>query len=223
MAEQRAELESESTAAKMTAVVDGRWWIGGSPCSGKSTVAGILATSRSMRLYSCDDAFERHAAAVGPAAGPTLKKVTAMSFDDRLAQPLEVQVGDVSRLYREEFPLILQDLSDTGEPILVEGAALLPELLADRNVPADRAVWMVPTEDFQRRHYRQRTWASDMLASTVDPERAFIRWMQRDAAIALLIADHARELGYPVITVDGTADAAGIAAAVDDLLAPARA
>jgi hypothetical protein len=65
VAEQRVELESEATAATKTAVVDGRWWIGGSPCSGKSTVAGILAASRRMRLYSCDDAFERHAAAVG--------------------------------------------------------------------------------------------------------------------------------------------------------------
>jgi hypothetical protein len=204
-------------------VVDGLWWIGGSPCSGKSTAAGILAASRNMRLYSCDDAFERHAATVQPTAGPTLKKVTAMSLDDRLAQPVEVQVSDVFRLYREEFPLILQDLGDAGEPVLVERAALLPELLAGRNVPADRAVWVVPTEDFQRRHYRQRTWASDLLASAVHPERAFIRWMQRDAAFAQLIANQARELGYSVITVDGIAGATDIAAAIDDLLALARA
>ena len=204
-------------------MVDGLWWIGGSPCSGKSTVAGIVSASRNMLLYSCDDAFERHAATIQPTAGPTLQKVTAMSIEDRLAQPVEVQVGDVFRLYREEFPLILQDLSDAGARVLVEGAALLPELLASQNVPPERAVWVVPTEDFQRRQYRQRTWAHNLLASAVDPERTFIRWMQRDAAFAQLISDQARELGYPVITVDGTAGATDIAAAVNDLLAPSLA
>lgn len=199
------------------------WWIGGSPCSGKSTVAGIVSALRNMLLYSCDDAFERHAATIGTAAGPTLKKVTAMSIEDRLAQPVEVQVGDVLRLYREEFPLILQDLSDAGAPVLVEGAALLPELLASQQVPPGRAVWVVPTEDFQHRQYRQRRWAHNLLAATPDPQRAFLRWMQRDAAFAQLVADQARELGYPVITVDGAAGAVDVAAAVDDLLAPSLA
>ena len=198
----------------MIAVVDGRWWIGGSPCSGKSTVAGIVSAARNLPLYACDDAFERHAATIEPAAGPTLKKVTAMTIEDRLAQPIEVQVGDVFRLYREEFPLILQDLGDAAAPVLVEGAALLPELLAGRNVPPERAVWIVPTEDFQRRHYRQRTWAHRLLASAADPERAFLRWMRRDAAFARLIAEQAGKLGYPVITVDGTTSATDIAAGI---------
>lgn len=47
--------------------------------------------------------------------------------------------------------------------------------------------------------------------------------MQRDAAFAQLVADQARELGYPVITVDGAAGAVDVAAAVDDLLAPSLA
>lgn len=102
-------------------------------------------------------------------------------------------------------------------------AALLPELLAGHNVPPDRAVWLVPTEDFQHRQYRQRTWAHNLLAGTLDPERTFTRWMQRDAAFAQIVADQAGELGYPVITVDGTAGATDIAAAVNDLLAPSLA
>jgi hypothetical protein len=195
-----------------------RLWIGGSPCSGKSTVAGLIASSRNRLLYSCDDAFQRHAAAVEPAEGPALKKVTTMDIGDRLAQPIEVQVDDVFRLYREEFPLIAQDLTEAGGPIVVEGAALLPELLAGQNVPHDRAVWIVPTEDFQRRQYRRRGWAHDLLASTADPDRAFQRWMRRDTVFAHLIAGQARALGYPVISVDGTASATGVAAAVEDLL-----
>jgi len=195
-------------------VPDGLWWIGGSPCSGKTTIARILAAARKVPLYSCDDAFERHA------AGPTFEKVSAMNIGDRLAQPIEVQVEDVVRLCRDEFPLIVRDLGDAG---LVEGAALLPELLAARDVPPDRAVWIVPTEDFQRRHYGRRAWAHDLLAAAADPDRAFTRWMRRDAAFARLVADQARELGYPVVTVDGTVGAIEIAAAVDGLLTRSRA
>ncbi|WP_426502056.1 hypothetical protein ACPPVO_30895 [Dactylosporangium sp. McL0621] len=181
-------------------------WIGGSPCSGKSTVAGLIAAARGLALYSCDDAFDRHAD-----AGPVMRKVTAMSVGERLAQPVDVQVEDVLRLYREEFPLMLRELAG---PVVAEGAALLPELLAGLAVPRGRAVWIVPTEDFQRHHYRHRAWARALVAGAPDPEAAFERWMERDATFARLVAGQARDLGYTVITVDGTRSPGDIAAAV---------
>jgi hypothetical protein len=101
--------------------------IGGSPFSGKSSIAHVLPANRRFALYSCDDAFERHAAAITAMHGPTLKKVTTWSVAQRLAQPVEVQVADTLQLYREEFPLITVALR---VPLVVEGAALLPELLA---------------------------------------------------------------------------------------------
>ena len=203
----------------MSHVLDDALWIGGSPCSGKSTVAGIIAASRGIPWYSCDDAFERHAATVEPPAGPTLAKVTAMAVGDRLAQPIGVQVDDVIRAYHEEFPLVVRDIRDVGGAVVAEGAALLPELLAALGVPPRRAAWIVPTEDFQRLHYRRRSWVHDLLAPVAGAEEAFDRWMSRDAAFARLIAAQARDLGYHVITVDGTATVAEIAAAVDGLLA----
>jgi hypothetical protein len=173
---------------------------------------------RNASLYSCDDAFERHAAMVRPEAGPTLRKVTAMDVGERLAQPIDVQVEDVFRLCREEFPLVARDVAAIAGAVVVEGAAVLPELLAATDVPPGRAVWLVPTERFQRLHYRRRTWPHDLLASVADPARAFDRWMRRDAAFGRLVAAQARDLGYPVIIVDGTATAAGVAATVDNLL-----
>ncbi|WP_433073314.1 hypothetical protein ACQP1P_25350 [Dactylosporangium sp. CA-052675] len=183
------------------------WWIGGAPCSGKSTVAGLLAGARDLPLYSCDDAFERH-------GGPTFDRIRAMSVGDRLAQPVEVQVEDVFRLGREQFPAILAELPETG---IAEGAALLPELLDAHGVPRDRAVFVVPAEEFQRRQYRRREWARELVAGTADPEGAFDRWMERDATFARLVADQARDLGYPVVTVDGSEGAEDIAAAVSVL------
>lgn len=194
------------------------WWVGGSPCSGKSTLAQAVAAGCGVALYSCDDAFEPHAASVAPANGPTLKKVTSLGVTERLSQPIDVQVADVFKLYREEWPLILTDLQALSGPVVAEGAALLPELLADLQVPSDRAVWVVPTERFQRDNYARRRWAQDLLRATADPAGAFDRWMQRDAQFAAQIADHARTLGYSVLVTDGSGSVQDVRVTVSTLL-----
>jgi cytidylate kinase len=40
--------------------------IGGSPCSGKSTIADRLAATYGMQVYRCDDAFFRHQMSIDP-------------------------------------------------------------------------------------------------------------------------------------------------------------
>ncbi len=52
---------------------------------------------------------------------------------------MQIQVADVFRLAREQFPLILDDLGSMSGPVVAEGSALLPELLASNAVGADRA------------------------------------------------------------------------------------
>lgn len=189
-------------------------WIGGSPCSGKSTVAQLLAPGRRASVYHCDDAFDRHATAVSAAAGPTLKKVTTIGIAERLTQPLRIQVADVSRLAREEFPLILDDLGSMSGPVVAEGSALLPQLLATHGVQADRAVWMVPTPEFQRYHYGRRQWARKLLAGLPDAPGVFDTWMQRDSHYAADVAAQARDLGYRVWTVDGSCSTSDLAAQI---------
>ena len=97
---------------------------------------------------------------------------------------------------------------------MVEGAALLPELLAARRVPPEEAVWIVPSEEFQRSHYRRREWAWPLLAGLDDPEAAFDRWMRRDIRFAERVAEQAHDRGYRVIVTDGSVPAAGLAASL---------
>lgn len=181
------------------------WWVGGSPCAGKTTTAARLAGELGAHLYSCDAAFERHAGAATQTSGPTLVKVTSWSAQRRLAQPVKVQVADVLALCHEQWPSVLADVEAVPGPVVVEGAALLPDLVAALGVPAGRAVWMVAAEAFQREHYAQRVWALELARSTRDPGGSFERWMQRDARFAREVAQWARDLGYPVQVTDGSA------------------
>lgn len=91
-------------------------------------------------------------------------------------------------------------------------------MLADLQVPPNRAVWIVPTEDFQRSRYVQRDWAHTFLPSVPEPQSAFDRWMQRDAQFAIAIADQARALGYHVLVTDGSTSAAAMAETVSAML-----
>ncbi|MEV8437319.1 hypothetical protein AB0425_08100 [Actinosynnema sp. NPDC051121] len=182
-------------------------WIGGSPCGGKSTIAGLLATALGGTVYSCDDRVGRHAAST---PGGVLAELVSCPVGVRLARPVERQVVDVLAGYREQFPLIVRDVRAISGPVVVEGAALLPELVAGAGVPAARAVWLVPTPEFQVRHYERRTWARELLRDVPDPDRAFRRWMRRDARFAVVVAEQARALGYRVIVVDGSRSAAEV-------------
>jgi hypothetical protein len=98
---------------------------------------------------------------------------------------------------------VLDELS-AAEPAIVEGADLLPDLLQRGGVGLDRAVWMVPTPEFQIRHYAAREWVSEYLKDCADPSVAFKNWMCRDVLFAERVRDLAATVGGRVIVVDGT-------------------
>ena len=179
-------------------------WIGGSPCSGKSTVAATVAAAGGCGVYSCDEAWDRHSAAATGNRQPVLHALSVIATDVRLRRPVGVQVDDVVAAYHEQFPSILADVRD-APPTILEGAALLPDLLAAIDIPADRAMWMVPSEPFQRAHYarphlgvraaRRRSRRGRPLRGVDATGRRL-----RDN----LVADQARDHGYDAIVVDGS-------------------
>jgi hypothetical protein len=110
-------------------------WLGGSPCSGKSTVRALLARY-GIATYSCDDRFDRHAAVAVMDGQPTFTKVVSLPACRRLAQPVDDQVRDVLALSDEQWPYIVKDLaSRRTSPVVVEGSALRPSRLLTLGVP----------------------------------------------------------------------------------------
>lgn len=180
-------------------------WIGGSPCAGKSSIAGAIAQMRGWAVYRCDDEFERHALLADPIRQPVFSRLIRLTCDELWLRPLNQQVDEEIAFYREEFSFIRDDLERRAADhiVIAEGAALLPELIGKHAVDEGRAIWIVPTAEFQREHYAKRDWPAETLAQCSDREAAWANWMERDARFARYVEASATERNYPFLVVDG--------------------
>jgi hypothetical protein len=179
------------------------YWIGGSPCAGKSSVAAALADRFGLRHVECDKASADRVARMAGRSLPAYEELTALGTCERLSRSPEWQADRELAFYREQFSFVMEELS-ANEPAIVEGADLLPDLLHRAGVGLDRAVWLVPTPEFQLRHYAAREWVSEYLKDCADRSAAFRNWMCRDVLFAERVRDLAATVGGRVIVVDGT-------------------
>ena len=182
------------------------YWLGGAPCSGKSSVADLLRAKYGWSLYRCDEAYERHIPIITHENQPIFSRLSTLTGDALWMRPLAQQIAEEICLYQEEFPLILAELLALPKttPVLVEGAALLPHLVAPYLVTYHQALWMIPAPEFQMQYYAQRAWAQEVVARCTDPEQAFANWMQRDIAFATYVAQKTLEQDFFLIRVDGS-------------------
>lgn len=195
-------------------------WIGGSPCAGKSTLAITLAQRYGLTHYSCDDALLSHLRRSNPSTHPMLHKLSNSSWNELWTRPVERQIREELAFYREELPLILEDLRafspDTA--VIAEGTALLPDLVAPLLHDRRRGVWLLPSVSFQREHYARRPWVGDILRQCADPERAFDHWMRRDSGFADTVEASAKARDLSVLRVDGTQSVEEMTAIATDVL-----
>lgn len=178
-------------------------WIGGAPCAGKSLLAERLSVDLHFPVYHADEHFDEHAQQVD--RGTVLKRISGWSPEQIFLRNVEQMVADFVSVSYDEFPLILKDLEATewNHGAIVEGCALLPELVSASMMEADSAVFLVPTEDFQRHHYALRPWIHDLLSKTSNRQAAWENWRARDARFADVVIEQAIEANLPVVEVDG--------------------
>ena len=181
------------------------YWIGGSPWSGKSTIAGRIADKYGFTYYKCDDFTSAHSEKCQADVHPTMHKIKQLLLKDNFSRPVEEQLADTVAFYREEFAMVLADITqmDTDKPILVEGAALLPELVHQHYGDRIRGVWVIPTKEFQLEHYAKRMWIHSILKDCDDPGQCFANWMVRDSRFAEFIKGEVHARGLDLIIVDG--------------------
>lgn len=120
--------------------------------------------------------------------------------------PVDFLVAREFAFYREEFQMVMEDLlpMPRSSPILAEGAALLPECVAPLLTRRNQAIWVVPTEHFQRTQYARRDWVENILRQCQHPSEAWENWMGRDAAFARQVSSEARKRQLAILEVNGS-------------------
>ena len=180
--------------------------LGGSPCSGKSSIAEKLCAAYEFQYYKADDYDGEHFQRCQPEQQPVMFKYSRMSWNEIWSQSPAQLLADELVYYRERFPFILEDLSQLNaeKPVLLEGAAFLPELVNQFQLNPQRVVFMVPGKEFQVQHYRKRPWIAQILNECQYPAQAFKNWMERDALFAQEVIRQADVYAFSVIRVDGS-------------------
>ena len=160
-------------------------WVGGAPGAGKSTVARILTCKYGLRLYAADARTWVHRDRAVAAGNPAAQRWERLGPVERWREPTAGLVA--MSLHRERGPMVLDDLATLPERplVLAEGTAL-PAYAAD----AARAVWLLPTSEFQDAQLAAR--------GTSDGHARLYR------ALREVLAAEAREHGLPAVTVDGS-------------------
>ncbi len=179
------------------------FWLGGSPCAGKSTIARTLADRYGLAVFHCDDTFDRHLRLATTTDQPTLARLRTKTADEVWLEPVRAQVEQEIAIYREQWPLLLDEIAAPTRPLIVEGAALLPDLVAPLLADRHHAIWVVPDADFQREHYSRRPWTADVLAACSDPAQGYAHWMQRDITFARWVRARVQAHGLASLVVDG--------------------
>lgn len=190
-------------------------WIGGGQWAGKSTVARLVAIRYGLTAYHCDyhDARahndRRIAARVRrgePPAGPSEDEIWVRATPEQMA-------AQTLSNFVESFGWVLDDLRAlvSGRPVLAEGWALRPDLVAPIADSPSRMVVMVPTEEFRQHQLRALPRASTFSHDVSDPARGQRQRIERDRLIAANAVSSARRLGIQVIEIDGSQDADAVA------------
>lgn len=180
------------------------YYIGGSPCSGKSTIAEILSKRYDLYYFKVDDFLDKYTK-MGAAKGYQIstKHNTMNAEEIWMREPL-FQCSEELTFYEEIFEFIVDDLKHIkGKDIITEGAAYLPLLMKKLNIPKDRYISITPTEEFQINHYKKREWVPHVLEGCSDKEKAFSNWMNRDILFAREVEKQCYEEQYASIINDG--------------------
>lgn len=182
------------------------YYLGGSPCCGKSTIAKMLADKYGYPYFKADDFLEDYIAKGATDKKPLLSIISKMTLDEIWLRNPEEQNREELKIYREMFEYVLNDLKllDNGIPIVAEGAIFLPELMSELGVDKSHYICMVPTNEFQYEKYSKRPWVHHYLKGCSNEKLAFENWMQRDYLFASTVLNDANKLGYSTLIVDGT-------------------
>jgi 2-phosphoglycerate kinase len=173
--------------------------IGGTSHAGKSTTARLVAARLGGEVISTDS-LARHPGRPWPT--PTWTPPDHVAEHYRTLTPDEL-LASVLDHYRRMWPMVREliearaaDLDAT--PLVLEGSALWPELVADLDLPGVRAVWLTGDDEL----FDARICCESRLdAAEPDGRQLIERFAARTRLYNATMLAHVRRLGLPLVAV----------------------
>ncbi|MBQ3105484.1 MAG: hypothetical protein IJC59_06460 [Lachnospiraceae bacterium] len=182
------------------------YFIGGSPCAGKSTVAEYLSQKYGMYYFKVDDQLDRYVEMGAKKGLEMCAMFSCLNADQTWMRDPQVQCRDELAWYEEVFEFFLEDIEklQVDRPVITEGAAFLPVLMKKIGVAQNRYISITPTAEFQLCHYKQRHWIPYILADCKDKEKCYENWMNRDILFAGDVRRQCAQENYRSVVNDGS-------------------
>lgn len=150
------------------------YFLSGSACGGKSTIARYLAATYDLTLYDLDERIPRHKALSDLQHQPVMH-ATYASWDAYFNRPPEVYAESLRRSTEEQAEIAVVELLTLaeGRTIVVDG--YFPCAMLQRSSTPDRVVILMADIHAIRSDYLNRADKADnraCLAGLEDPERS---------------------------------------------------
>ncbi|UNK16064.1 hypothetical protein MNQ98_16120 [Paenibacillus sp. N3/727] len=179
-------------------------WIGGSPDSGKSTIARYIVQKYNLSYYDYDSNENRHHEEISAHSVGAEEILSSTMEDNWVYITPDELVHRSNASFRGRFPMVVRDLSamNVDNPILAEGFGLTPNLVAPFLGNSNQAIWFVSDEHFKMTSAKKRRKLSGEF-KTIDIENVALENMhKRDMLIDAQIREEANQLGLKVIEVN---------------------
>ena len=181
------------------------YFIGGSPCGGKSTVAEALSKKYDLYYFKVDDLLDQYIQMGASKGYEICSKLAVMNSEQIWMRDPALQCKEELLFYEEVCNFWVDDLYQvtTQRGIITEGAAYFPILMKKLQVPYNRYISITPTAEFQVFHFKKREWVPYILEGCSDKEAAFSKWMERDILFAEDVRKQCEKLQYLSLTNNG--------------------
>jgi hypothetical protein len=140
------------------------YWVSGTACSGKTTVARALAEKFELGLYNADEMYAQHMTMASPEYQPSMCR----QFPDLrswFCQPLDEYSKGLDTNLREALDMVIIDAIclSRERPLVVEGS-FSPKWL-QHIAPSQRFAFMYARPELVRRDFFAREDKQDVLAA----------------------------------------------------------
>jgi len=178
-------------------------WLGGSTCSGKSSIAYMLAQAYNLQIYHYDKQEVDHIArSTDTERFSAINQFMAMTMDERWLRRTPIEMADNAiKSWAQRFPHVIDDLlaMPTTAPIIAEGPGLFPQLVKPYISHPFHAIWLIASNKVIRDVRTQRPTA--IRVETSDPDRAIDNLIERDFIIARYIKDQAFDANLKTLDI----------------------